>query len=307
MVRRKRGAGKGDGALPVLHLESYWPRLPAFRVVAEHENLQEASRILKLSASSTSRTIRLLESELGVTLFSRAGRRLMLTAAGTELLDSVRRAMRIVDDGAATIAGAEGRRPLRVALPRTLMSLIAIPTIERLKKTRPDDVVHLRTDVEGSGVVSGLVDLAVVCGSPVVSRDIEIHALGELRFGVYCGKAHRLWASPEATLAEVAREPFVSSSKDGVERIVWPAEHRRTIPLDVTDSSSLVEACRASLGLALLPVAVAKSSELREVRGPRLEMLRLFGLRRVPVGEDRVLPILHAIREVIEGLARVDS
>ena len=78
---------------------SVWSWLPAFRAVAETQHLPTASAELDVSASALSRTIRLLESDIGRTLFERQGRRIVLNEAGERLLVAVRDAMRRVHDG----------------------------------------------------------------------------------------------------------------------------------------------------------------------------------------------------------------
>ena len=50
-----------------------WNWLPAFRAVAESEHLPTASKEANLSASALSRAVKLLEDDLGVSLFVREG------------------------------------------------------------------------------------------------------------------------------------------------------------------------------------------------------------------------------------------
>src|SRR5688572_16914551 len=63
-------------------LSPLWNWLPAFRAVAETENVHEASRYLHVTPSAVSRAVKLLESEVGVALFNRSGRNVRLTREG---------------------------------------------------------------------------------------------------------------------------------------------------------------------------------------------------------------------------------
>ena len=84
---------------PRVHrLLELWAWLPAFRFVAETEHLPSASDLLYTSPSALSRTVKQLEGALGVKLFDRVGKRLVLNDDGRRLLGGVRRAMRYVDD-----------------------------------------------------------------------------------------------------------------------------------------------------------------------------------------------------------------
>ncbi len=61
-----------------------------FLCVAQLGSVRAASRQLNLAASAISRQILLLEGQLGISLFERQGRRLMLTEAGQVLLKSLK-------------------------------------------------------------------------------------------------------------------------------------------------------------------------------------------------------------------------
>jgi LysR family transcriptional activator of nhaA len=70
----------GEQSLPLVPLNFH--HLQYFRAVAEDGNLSRTARQLRVSQSALSTQIRQLESQLGVSLFSREGRSLRLTEAG---------------------------------------------------------------------------------------------------------------------------------------------------------------------------------------------------------------------------------
>ncbi|MEX0955597.1 MAG: LysR family transcriptional regulator [Rhizobiaceae bacterium] len=67
-----------------------WNRARAFLVTAEEGSLSAAARALGMAQPTLGRQVDALEEELGVVLFERAGRGLVLTPSGLELLDHVR-------------------------------------------------------------------------------------------------------------------------------------------------------------------------------------------------------------------------
>lgn len=67
-----------------------WTRVRAFLVTAEEGSLSAGARALGLAQPTLGRQVAALEEELGVTLFTRAGRGLELTPAGLDLLDQAR-------------------------------------------------------------------------------------------------------------------------------------------------------------------------------------------------------------------------
>jgi DNA-binding transcriptional LysR family regulator len=67
-----------------------WNRARTFLVTAEEGSLSAAARALGMAQPTLGRQVDALEEELGLVLFERAGRGLVLTPSGLELLDHVR-------------------------------------------------------------------------------------------------------------------------------------------------------------------------------------------------------------------------
>ena len=67
-----------------------WNRARAFLVTAEEGSLSAASRALGTAQPTLGRQVAALEEELGVALFDRVGKRLVLTPSGRSLLSHVR-------------------------------------------------------------------------------------------------------------------------------------------------------------------------------------------------------------------------
>lgn len=83
-----------------------WNLLRAFHATAAAGSLSSAARRLGLSQPTLSRQIAALEASLGLTLFDRIGKRLVLTETGQGLLEHVRA---MGDAADATILAATGR------------------------------------------------------------------------------------------------------------------------------------------------------------------------------------------------------
>src|ERR1700691_5445814 len=72
-------------------------RLKYFLMVAEEENLHRASARLHVAQPALTRQIRLLEEELGTTLFNRLRRGISLSTAGQSFLEDARQILRLTD------------------------------------------------------------------------------------------------------------------------------------------------------------------------------------------------------------------
>lgn len=66
-----------------------WNQVRAFLATAEEGSLSAAARALKSTQPTLGRQVAALEESLGVTLFERAGRTLVITGAGQDLLEHV--------------------------------------------------------------------------------------------------------------------------------------------------------------------------------------------------------------------------
>lgn len=67
-----------------------WNHLRAFLATVETGSLSAAARSLGLTQPTLGRQVAALEQELGILLFERVGRALVLTTAGAELFESAR-------------------------------------------------------------------------------------------------------------------------------------------------------------------------------------------------------------------------
>ncbi|MBO9356736.1 LysR family transcriptional regulator [Bordetella petrii] len=121
--------------------------LPAFRAVAELQNLRAAAEQMHLTHSAISQQIRGLEEQLGFELFDRRGRRIVLNCAGAALLCSVRSALALLDDGvqaAASVAHGAGRS-LRISVLPSFAQRWLLPRMARWRERHPGLTLEIET------------------------------------------------------------------------------------------------------------------------------------------------------------------
>src|SRR5688572_5955084 len=113
-----------------------WNWLPAFRAVAETQSLTRAAKQIHLTKPALSRTLRLLEDDLGTPLFERDHGHLVLNAAGRRLLASTRTAIRLVHDALQELEAAP-HLDLHVASVGPFTILALEDTLARLVQGHP--------------------------------------------------------------------------------------------------------------------------------------------------------------------------
>ena len=113
--------------------------LPAFRAVAESQNLRAAADALHLTHSAVSQQLRGMEEQLGFQLFERRGRRVVLNAAGEALLRSVSAALATLDAGvqAAAAASSDTRQRLRISVLPSFAQRWLLPRMNRWRERYP--------------------------------------------------------------------------------------------------------------------------------------------------------------------------
>lgn len=88
-----------------------WNRVRAFLATAEAGSLSAAAPRLGLTQPTLSRQVAALEAELGVTLFERVGKRLVLTETGAGLVEHAK----LMGEGAAGLASAASGRSQEIS------------------------------------------------------------------------------------------------------------------------------------------------------------------------------------------------
>lgn len=253
-----------------------WNWLPHFRAVAESEHLPTAAARVHVTPPALSRTVRLLEEEVGHALFHRRGGRLVLTDDGRALLEAVRIAMRAVDTAASQLGDRPVGGPLWVAAGGVSQVLV-LEAVLGLRRRHPTLEPHLLTP-DPERVVdqlwSGDLDLAV--GSFVRSAPgIRTEVLGHEPSSIWCGPLHPLYDRADVSLDEVVRWPFTAPpSEPGLPSTEgWPAHVPRRVAFVADRITTGVEVCAATDLLAVLPDALAATARVRLHRLPVPELL----------------------------------
>jgi LysR family glycine cleavage system transcriptional activator len=104
--------------------------LRAFEAAARHLSFKHAANELGVTPGAVSQQVRALERTLGIALFRRLPRCLLLTAEGEAFLPSISAAFRMISEAAEAAAPARVGRPLRLAVAP---SLLACPTVVQLR------------------------------------------------------------------------------------------------------------------------------------------------------------------------------
>jgi len=199
-------------------------RLRYFVAVAELGSLGRAADVLRVAQPALTRQVRLLEQELGVTLFTRSRRGMHLTEDGRELLGDVSDPLRQLDAALHNIrsnnTGLSGQ--IAMGMTPTVTYFLAQKMLERMAEIAPNVVLRI---VEGSGtqlsdgLLSGELDLGLLyeplIDQRLVNRELlieEMVIVGAVGSGVVPEKA--------LTIEELTKLPLIlPNPKNGLRSI----------------------------------------------------------------------------------------
>ena len=112
--------------------------LSYFQKTAELQHLTRAAEALHISQPSLSHTIKVLETELGVPLFSRSGRNIVLTKYGEILLRHTNRIMQELHGAQKELADTKEAQKLTVTISLFAASMIIPAFLTRFRQEHPD-------------------------------------------------------------------------------------------------------------------------------------------------------------------------
>ena len=169
-------------------LQSFSPldatRALHFSVVAEKNSITRAAQSLGVNASTVSRHLDELETNLGVRLLERDTRNLRLTEAGESYLHYVLKAIGALESGRQTMSrySVEVRGQLRVLCPPAIGRQFVADLVVAFGVLHPHLQVSLKLDSKPFALADTDFDVAICLGMPVEDRAV-VSKLGELRLG----------------------------------------------------------------------------------------------------------------------------
>jgi LysR family cyn operon transcriptional activator len=237
--------------------------LRTFVEIADNAGFARAAKRLHLTQSAASRQIQALEEELGLRLFTRAGRSVRLTSEGEDLLIRSRRLLFDADAigqrASALKTGEVGL--LRVgATPQVIENLLA-DFLSRYRKRHAGIEVHL---VEDGGsrlpdrLERGEVDVALMPAG-------EDRFSGRMLYPMYVlavlPSGHRLSRRAVLDVTELASEPLLRlsssfASHGWFEAACNVAHIRPRMLLESVAPQTLIAMARAGHGIAVVPSPV---------------------------------------------------
>jgi DNA-binding transcriptional LysR family regulator len=163
----------------------------AFARAASYGSFTAAARSLSVSPSAVSKTIQRLESQLGLCLFTRTTRSLILTPEGHELHDKALQLLRAAEEvvQSAAAARSEPAGMLKVAASLPVGTRLLAPALPTFRRRFPKLNIDLRLNDRFVNLVDEGIDVAVRIG-PLADSNLVSRGFGPIRLGTYASPAY---------------------------------------------------------------------------------------------------------------------
>lgn len=195
-------------------------QLKAFLAIAEVKTFTAGARLVNVTQAAISMQIRQLEDEVGLPLFTRTPRRVILTEAGEHLLERARKILREHDAALAEIselAGAEHGR-LRIGSASAMFATSQLPSIlQNLKTTFPSAEITVSSGTSQAlvdKILHGEIDIAFI-SLPVDNSHVTTELLFSDEIVAIAHPNHALADQKFISAAALAGEPLILGEKGG--------------------------------------------------------------------------------------------
>jgi DNA-binding transcriptional LysR family regulator len=256
-------------------------QIQAFRTVAEFGSFTRAAERLKVAQPALSLSIRELERELNLRLFDRTTRRVELTGAGREFLQSADKLVADLDRAVrdARDLSEKKRGRIVIAAPPLLAAMIVPSAIAEYNMAYPGIDVGLIDARIGDEILdrlrSGDADLAI--GTFDERADgIRREVLAQDALTLFCAPASPLAKKRRVRWADLHDQKLIMLTRDSsiralTERTLAQAGHNTGKPLyEVSQMTTAVMLAEAGLGVTVLPAYAWSFARGRSVVSRRL-------------------------------------
>lgn len=157
------------------------PQLQAFIKVAEHQSVHAAAAALFISQTAVTQRLKGLETKLGVSLFSRTRRGMLLTQEGEVLQRYCQNSLALESETLAQIQGVGQASHVRVGLagPTSILQARVVPVMQQLAHAFPSVLfdIHYCDNNEAQALLkTGTVQFSIL-PTEAVNKELEVQSL----------------------------------------------------------------------------------------------------------------------------------
>jgi LysR family transcriptional regulator, low CO2-responsive transcriptional regulator len=260
-------------------------QLKAFMAIADARTFTAAAQRIHYTQAALSMQIKQLEREVGVPLFTRMPRRVVLTEAGERLLSRAQHILREHDAALAELAELAGAKHgrLRLGSASGMVSADSLPAIlKKLRKAHPHAEVSVTSGTSEElvkKILAGETDAAFI-SLPVQARNVETELLSQDQLVAIASPRHRLASQRVVSAFALAGEKLILGERGGntrrlIDEFFAEAGLKPTVAMELSRQHAIKNMVAADMGVGIVPLSIVRD----EVERGRLVRWWIEGAR----------------------------
>lgn len=186
-----------------------------FYYIAKYGKFSHAAKVMLVGQPNLTRTIKLLEGELGCSLFVRSNRGVTLTPEGEKLYAHVKAAVGHIEAAEEEISLGKSLSGgvLFIAATEIALRCILLDTLKKYRKLYPDVHIHIANHSTPKAIAaleSGAAELAVVTTPTVKSPQLLEKSIRSFSECAVCSDKYPELCGRSVSLRELAEYPLIS-------------------------------------------------------------------------------------------------
>lgn len=243
-------------------------QLNTFRMVASTLNFSRAAEALNYVPSNVTMQIKALEEELGVRLFDRLGKQLVLTTAGKRFLTHVQEVLNKLDEARSAVLDNEDLNGTLTISANEVLCAYRLPVVFHLFRSRYPGVRLIFRSVPNQQLkqtlFEGTADVVFMLDEPIRSTGLAVEPLVEETFRFFAAPDHPLAKRTELKLEDFHGEVFLTNEKGCTYRTMFDRSFEQggidTITyLEFQNAEAIKQCAITGIGIAFLPEITAKA------------------------------------------------
>ena len=243
-------------------------QLKAFMAIADARTFTAAAQRIHYTQAALSMQIKQLEREVGVPLFTRMPRRVVLTEAGERLMARAQHILREHDAALAELAELAGAKHgrLRLGSASGMVSADSLPAIlKKLRRAHPHAEVSVTSGTSEElvkRILAGETDAAFV-SLPVQARNVETELLSQDQLVAIASPRHTLASQRVVSAFALAGEKLILGERGGntrrlIDEFFAEAGLKPTVAMELSRQAAIKNMVAADMGVGIVPLSVVR-------------------------------------------------
>lgn len=243
-------------------------QLITFRTVASTLNFSRAAEVLNYVPSNVTMQIKALEDELGVRLFDRLSKQLVLTTEGKRFLTHIEDVLNKLDEARSVVHDNENLSGTLTISANEVICAYRLPAVfQRFRSQHPGVRLIFRSVPNQElkqTLFEGTADVVFMLDEPIRSSGLAVESLVEETFRLFAAPDHPLVKRNVLQLEDFHGEVFLTNEKGCPYRTMFDRSFEKEGIDSITylefQSAEAIKQCAISgIGIAFLPQIVAEA------------------------------------------------